>query len=185
MYIYTYIHICICTHTHIYIYIYTYVYSHMYIHIYLYIHIYMHVSISILYIYICYIHTYVYTYIPRYIHISSSSSCRAARSDIPDPLSPLLPIVHRLQWVFGATSVSSYSCCKYVRVGRPAFTRPYVRVHKSTSLMSSSLLLQLCHACLVCLTWIVFVMGGMWPYSWCLVGCCHLDLFKIAHSILV
>ena len=32
-------------------------------------------------------------------------------------------------------------------------------------LMSSSLLLQLCSTCLVCLTWIVFVMGGWWPYS--------------------
>ena len=39
----------------------------------------------------------------------------------------------------------------------------------STSLMSSSLLLQLCLAWLVCLTWIVFVMGGRWPYSWRLV----------------
>ena len=29
-------------------------------------------------------------------HISSSSSCRATGTDIPDPLSPLLPIVHRL-----------------------------------------------------------------------------------------
>ena len=38
--------------------------------------------------------------------------------------------------------------------------------------MSSSLLLQQCPACLVRLTCIVFVMGGKWPYSWCLVGCC-------------
>ena len=51
--------------------------------------------------------------------------------------------------------------------------------------MSSSLLLQQCPACLVHLTWIVFVMGGRWPYSWCLVGCCHQDLFNIAHNILV
>ena len=58
-------------------------------------------------------------------------------------------------------------------------------VHKSTSLMSSSLLLQQCPACLVHLTWIVFVIGGRWPYSWCLVGCCCQDLFKIARSILV
>ena len=36
--------------------------------------------------------------------------------------------------------------------------------------MSSSLLLQQCSACLVRLTCIVFVMGGKWPYSWCLVG---------------
>ena len=31
---------------------------------------------------------------------SSSSSCRAGSTDIPDPLSPLLPIVHRLRQVF-------------------------------------------------------------------------------------
>ena len=35
---------------------------------------------------------------------SSSSSCHAASTDIPDPLSPLLPIVHRLWQVFRATS---------------------------------------------------------------------------------
>ena len=34
----------------------------------------------------------------------SSSSCRAASTDIPDPLSPLFPIVHRLWLVFRATS---------------------------------------------------------------------------------
>ena len=45
--------------------------------------------------------------------------------------------------------------------------------------MSSSLLLQLCPACLVRLTCIVFVMGGKWPYSWCLVGCCRQDLFNL------
>ena len=66
--------------------------------------------------------------------------------------------------------VSSHSCWMYVRAGRPAFARPCVGVHKSTSLMSSSLLLQQCPACLVRLTWIVFVIGGKWPYSWCLVG---------------
>ena len=37
----------------------------------------------------------------------------------------------------------------YVRAGRPAFARPCVGVHRSTSLMSSSLLLQQCPACLV------------------------------------
>ena len=35
---------------------------------------------------------------------SSSSSCHAACMDIPDPLSPLLTIVHRLWQVFRATS---------------------------------------------------------------------------------
>ena len=75
----------------------------------------------------------------------------------------------------GQHPVSSHSCWMYVRAGRPAFTRPCVGIHKSTSLMSSSLLLQQCPACLVRLTWIVFVIGGRWPYSWCLVGCCCQD----------
>ena len=51
--------------------------------------------------------------------------------------------------------------------------------------MSSSLLLQQCPACLVRLTCIVFVMGGKCPYSWCLVGCCHQELFNTALNILV
>ena len=85
----------------------------------------------------------------------------------------------------GLHPVSSHSCWMYVRAGRPAFDRPCVGVHKSTSLTSSSLLLQQCPACLVRLTWIAFVKGGRWPYSWCLVGCCRPDLFKIVRSILV
>ena len=68
--------------------------------------------------------------------------------------------------------VSSHSCCMYVRAGHPAFAWSYVGVHRSTSFISSSLLLQQCPACLVHLAWIVFVMGGRWPYSWCLMGCC-------------
>ena len=35
---------------------------------------------------------------------SSSSSCRAGSTDIPDPLSPLLPIVHHPRQVFWTTS---------------------------------------------------------------------------------
>ena len=48
----------------------------------------------------------------------------------------------------------------YVRAGRPAFTWPYVGVHRSTSLLSSSLFLQQCPACVLRLTWLDFVMGG-------------------------
>ena len=65
----------------------------------------------------------------------------------------------------GQHPVSSHSCWMYVSAGRPAFARPCVGVHKNTSLMSSSLLLQQCPACLVRLTWKVFVIGGRWPYS--------------------
>ena len=83
----------------------------------------------------------------------------------------------------GQHPVSSHCCWMYVRAGRPAFARPCVGVHNNTSLMRSSLLLQPCPACLVRLTWIVFVIGGRWPYSWCLVGCCRQDLFKIARRV--
>ena len=76
----------------------------------------------------------------------------------------------------GLHPISSHSCCMYVRAGRPAFARLYVGVHRSTSLMRSSLLLQQCPACLVRLIWIVFVMGSRWPYSWCLGRCCRQDL---------
>ena len=85
-------------------------------------------------------------------------------------------------WSSGLHPVSSRSCCMYVLAGRPVVTRAYVGVHMSTSFMWSSLLLQQCPACLVRLTWIVFVMGGRWPYSWCFVGCCRQDLFNIAHN---
>ena len=60
----------------------------------------------------------------------------------------------------GLHPVSSHSCYMYVLAGRSAFARPYVGVHRSNSLMSSSLFLQQSPACLVCLTWIVFVMGA-------------------------
>ena len=85
----------------------------------------------------------------------------------------------------GPHPIFSNSCWMYVPAGCPAFARPYVGVYRSTSLMSSALLLRQWPACLVCLTWIVFTMGGRWPYSWCLVGCCRQDLFNIACKILV
>ena len=148
-----YICVYICIHAYIYIYTCIYTYMNMRTHT----------------------HTYIYIYIYTSNWFLSSSSCHVAGTDIPDPLSPLLPIVHHLWQVLSM----------YVRAGRPAFARPYVGVHKSTSLMSSSLLLQQCPACLVRLTWIVFVIGGRWPYGWCLVGCCRQDLFNITRSILV
>ena len=83
----------------------------------------------------------------------------------------------------GLHPVSSHTFWMYVRASRPAFVRPHVGVHRNTSLMSSTLLLQQCPACLVRLTCIVFMMGGRWPYSWCLVGCCHLGLFNIARKL--
>ena len=85
----------------------------------------------------------------------------------------------------GLHPVSAPSCCMYVRAGRPAFARPCEGVHRSTSLMSWSLLLQQCPVCLVRLIFIFFVMGGKWPYGCFFVGCCLQDLFNIARNILV
>ena len=49
----------------------------------------------------------------------------------------------------GLHPVSSHRRPMYVPAGRPAFAWPYVVFHRSTSLMSSSLLLEQCPACLV------------------------------------
>ena len=80
-------------------------------------------------------------------------------------------------------SVQSWTCL--VLAGRPLLACPCVGIHRRTSLMSLSLLLQLCPAGLVRLTWIVYEMGSKWPYSFCFVRCCFKDLFKITRSILV
>ena len=68
---------------------------------------------------------------------------------------------------------------EYLNIPTPA--RPCEEVHSRTSLMSSSLILQLC---LVGLIWIVLEMGGRWLCSYCFVGCGFEDLFNIARSIL-
>ena len=120
-------------------------------------------------------HTYIYIYIYIYIY---------HRHHHVVPLAEIFLTLSRhffLSFIASGRSselhpVSSHSCGMYVRAGRPAFAGPYVGVHRSTSLMSSFLLLQQCPACLVRLTRIVFVMGYRWPYSWCLVGCCRQDL---------
>ena len=82
------------------------------------------------------------------------------------------------------TGPQGYIPYSHKATGRPAFARPREGVHRRTSLMSSSLFLQQCPACLVRLTLIVFVMGGRWPYSCFFVGCSLQDLFNIARSIL-
>ena len=68
--------------------------------------------------------------------------------------------------------------CRFYLVVLPLLSH----VKRSASLMSSSLLLQQCPACLVRLILIVFEMDGRWPYSCCFVGCCIQDLFNIARS---
>ena len=124
------------------------------------------------YIYI-YIYIYIYHHVVPLARISLTLSRHFSLSFIASGRSS------------GLHPVSLHSCSMSVRASRPAFAWLYAGVHRSTSLMSSSLLLQQCPACLVRLAWIVFVMGGRRPYSWCLVVCCCQDLFNIACSILV
>ena len=94
-----------------------------------------------------YIHTHIYIYIYHHHH----HVVPLARISLTLSRHSYLSFI-----VFGWSSalhpVSSHSCCMYVRAGRPAFAWPYAGVHRSTSLMSSSLLLQQCPACLVRLT---------------------------------
>ena len=109
---------------------------------------------------------YILTYCWNNTSSSSSPSCHAIGTDILDPHFQPLPIVH----CFRLHPVSAQICCMYVRAGRPAFVRPHEGVHRCTSFMSSSLLLQQCPACLVRLILIVFSMGDRWPNSYCFVG---------------
>ena len=111
---------------------------------------------------------------------SSSSSCRASSTDIHDNLSPTVPITH-CSWEFHCAASSIRAELVNVCLCWTAHTG----FNRRMSLMSLSLLLQQCPACLVCLTRMVCVIGNRWPYSCFLVGSCFYDLFKTAHSILV
>ena len=152
-------------------------YSISFIHISLSIYIYIYVCVCVcvcvcvsvcLYICVCvcvsvsmsvYANIYIYIYIYHHHRIAL-----VARISLTLSRHSSLSFI-ALGRSSGQHPVSSHSCWMYVRAGRPAFARPCVGIHKSTSLMSSSLLLQQCPACLVRLTWIVFVIGGRWPYS--------------------
>ena len=129
----------------------------------------------------------IYIYIYIYILYSCYVYHHHHHHQVVPPARISLTLSHHFSLSFIAFGWSSglNNCCMYVRAGRPAFACPYAGVHRSTSLMSSSLPLQQCSACLVRLTCIVFVTGGKWPYSWCLVGCWRQDLLNIALNILV
>ena len=66
---------------------------------------------------------------------SSSSSCRAACADIPDRLSPFLPIIHRLRQVFRVTS-RVLTQLLYVKIPTCTYTHLYVYIHACTYILS-------------------------------------------------
>ena len=56
------------------------------------------------------IYIYIYIYIMAWLRKTKTkplSSCHAASTDLPDPLSPLVSIVHRSRQVFLATSCTA------------------------------------------------------------------------------
>ena len=133
------------------------------------IYIYIYIVLRIIYIYI-YIYIYHHHHVVLVAWISLTLSGHISLSFIA------------LGRSSGQHPVFSHSCWMYVRADRPAPAWPCVRVHRNTSRMSSSLLLQQCPACLVRLNWILFVIGSRWPCSF--VGCCRQDLFKIDAAFL-
>ena len=105
----------------------------------------MYLSIYLLICKASYIYIYIYIYRATYNHHHHHIMLVARISLTLSRHSSLSFIALRRS--SGQHPVSSHSCWMYVRAGRPAFARPCVGVHKSTSLMSSSLLLQQCPAC--------------------------------------
>ena len=158
----TYIHKYISIHTdmyaYIYIYIYIFVHLHTYIHTYIYIHVYIYIYI---YIYIReYIHIDMYIYIHIYHHHHHHHNALVARISLTLSRHSSLSFI-ALGRSSGQHSVSSHSCCMYVRAGPPAFARPCVGVHRVHLLWASSLLLQQSPACLVVLDSFVIGEGGV------------------------
>ena len=82
-------------------------------------------------------------WIPSIGQTSSSSSCGVTSTNIPDPLSPPLPIVHRFWQILRSTSRILSELLHVGSSWSPCFCSAiWWGVHRRTSLMSSSLLLQ-------------------------------------------
>ena len=88
---------------------------------------------------------FLYWYIKAIVNVGASSLCPSFldtyHHGVVPPARISLTLSHHFSlsfiasgWSSGLHSVSSRSCCMYVRAGRPAFARPYVGVHRSTSL---------------------------------------------------
>ena len=102
----------------------------------------------------CWIPSPIYIYIYRrhyygvqLAHISMALSCHWSLSSIA------------FGWSSMVHPISVRRSCRYVLVGRLTSDRLCEVVHRSTSLMRTPLLLQLCPACLVCLDWMLFELG--------------------------
>ena len=117
-------------------------------------------------------------------HLHHHHHHHATSTDFPLFCHPSLSSIAS-SWSSRLHPVSVQSCCRYILAGYPTLVHLCERVHRRLSLMSLSLLLLQCPTCLVCLIWMVFEIGGRWPYSCSFVRCCFQDLFNIALNILV
>ena len=127
-----------------------------------------------------YVHFWTNTLLKYMNPLIPSSSCRTASTDLPDPLSPLVSIIHCSRLVFKAISCigtdllyigSSWSSCfcSYMWRGPHEYVT-YELVFTSPAMSRMS--------------WIVFVMGVTWSYSCSFVACWLQDLFNMAGRIL-
>ena len=82
-------------------------------------------------------------------------------------------------------SMSILRHCRYVLLGHPTLVCRCERVHRKTSQMISSVILQQYPTCLIYLIWMVLEIGGWCLYNCCFVGCGFHNLFNIACYILV
>ena len=110
---------------------------------------------------------------------SLSSSCHAISTDIPDPLSLHLRIVHCFLQILRATPRIGTELLYVGSSWMPCLSSSMWRgplEYITCELVPTS------PACLVPLILIVFMMGGWWLYSCCFVGCCIQNLHNIARS---
>ena len=117
----------------------------------------------------------------RHLFPSSSSSCRATSTDLPDPFPAAFSIVQCFRPVFKASScigteqlyvgsrLSSCLCPSMRRGPQEYVTYEFVPISPAVSRMSN----------------LVFMIGGWWLYSNSFVGCCLQDLFNITRTISV
>ena len=117
--------------------------------------------------------------------MTSSSSGQGDSMELPDSLSPSIPIV-----IFPGRSsklhpVSTQSWCNQVLADQPTLLCACLGVKEDNVVyefvLTSSVVFHIMFVLLV----IVCEMRSKWPYSCYFVKCCFQDLFKTAHSILV
>ena len=113
---------------------------------------------------------------------SSSPSCNATSTDLLDPLSAHVSIIHRSLEIL--KSISSIGTeLLYIGSSWPSCLCSSMWMNPPEYITDK--FVWWCLACLVRLTWIAFVVGCRWPYSCFCVRCFLLDLFNIVRSNLV